>query len=135
MTAIMQWQVGEVLPPQTLPAITRTMLALFAGGSGDHNPLHVDFDFARHEAGMDDVIGHGMFGMALLGRYLTELSDQRAIRDLSVRFLGMTRVGDRLNCSAVVERIDSDGVALSLLVTRQDGDSIMTGSARLGRTS
>ena len=53
------WQVGAELPARTLPPITRTALALYAGGSGDHNPLHVDIDYAR-AAGMEDVFAHGM---------------------------------------------------------------------------
>ena len=31
---------------ETLP-ISRFTLALFCGASGDHNPLHMDTDFAR----------------------------------------------------------------------------------------
>jgi hypothetical protein len=42
------------------------MLAVFAGASGDHVPLHIDIDFARR-AGMPDVFAHGMLGMAWLG--------------------------------------------------------------------
>ena len=45
-------------------------LALFAGASGDHNPIHIDIDFAR-KAGMPDVFAHGMLSMAWLGRLLT----------------------------------------------------------------
>ncbi|MEY3721714.1 MAG: hypothetical protein RL618_2233, partial [Pseudomonadota bacterium] len=40
-------KVGDTLPPLTLPPVDRTMLALFAGASGDHNPIHIDIDFAR----------------------------------------------------------------------------------------
>ncbi len=39
--------------------VDRTTLALFAGASGDHNPIHIDIDFARR-AGMPDVFAHGM---------------------------------------------------------------------------
>ena len=46
--------VGDALPPLALPPLTRTTLALFAGASGDHNPIHIDIDFAR-AAGMPDV--------------------------------------------------------------------------------
>ena len=49
----------------------RLTLALYCGASGDHNPLHVDIDFAR-AAGLDDVIAHGMLAMAYLGRFLTD---------------------------------------------------------------
>ena len=43
--------VGDTLPPLALPALDRTTLALFAGASGDHVPLHIDTDVAR-KAGM-----------------------------------------------------------------------------------
>ena len=52
-------QVGDTLPPLTLPPVNRTTLALFCGASGDHNPIHIDIDFAR-KAGMPDVFAHGM---------------------------------------------------------------------------
>ena len=51
--------VGDVLPPLSLPPVTRATLALYAGASGDHNPIHIDVDFAR-AAGMPDVFAHGM---------------------------------------------------------------------------
>ena len=41
----------------------RATLALFAGASGDHNPIHIDLDVAR-SAGLDDVFAHGMLSMA-----------------------------------------------------------------------
>ena len=45
-------------------AITRTTLALYAGASGDHNPMHIDIDFAK-KAGFPDVFAQGMLVMAL----------------------------------------------------------------------
>ena len=62
-------EVGTVLPPLTLPRISRTTLALFAGSSGDHNPIHIDLDVAK-SAGLDDVFAHGMLSMAYAGEEL-----------------------------------------------------------------
>lgn len=59
-------QVGDELPTLKLPAVDRTVLALFGGASGDHNPVHIDIDFARR-AGMPDVFAQGMLGMAWRG--------------------------------------------------------------------
>ena len=56
-------QVGDTLPPLALPPLTRHTLALYCGASGDHNPIHVDIDFAR-SAGLPDVIAHGMLSAA-----------------------------------------------------------------------
>ena len=63
--------IDTVIPPLELPPISRTTLALYAGASGDHNPIHIDLDFAR-SAGLEDVFVHGMLSMAYLGRMLTK---------------------------------------------------------------
>ena len=38
--------VGDALPSLSMPPVSRLTLALYCGASGDHNPLHVDQDFA-----------------------------------------------------------------------------------------
>ena len=38
---------GEAIPALEFGPITRHTLALYCGGSGDHNPIHVDSDFAK----------------------------------------------------------------------------------------
>ena len=104
--------VGDRLPEIDLPPIDRTMLALFAGASGDHNPIHIDIDFARR-AGMADVFAHGMLSMAWLGRLLTGWVPQRAIRSFGVRFLGIAHLGNAIRCTgSVVERLERDGEQL-----------------------
>ncbi len=62
--------VGDALPPLAVAPISRPALALFAGASGNHNPIHIDLDVAR-SAGVDDVFCHGMLSMAYLSRMLT----------------------------------------------------------------
>jgi acyl dehydratase len=99
-------QVGDALPALQLPPISRHTLALYCGASGDHNPIHVDIDFAR-AAGMPDVFAHGMLSAAWLARVLTDWVPQSAIRSLDVRFAAITQVGERITCSArVVEKQD-----------------------------
>ncbi|MBS0453803.1 MAG: MaoC family dehydratase [Proteobacteria bacterium] len=99
--------VGSELPNFTTPALSRLTLALYAGASGDHNPIHVDIDFARR-AGMPDVFAHGMLSMGYLGRLLTNWVPQRAIRSFAVRFVAITHVGDAVTCSGrVVEKNDA----------------------------
>src|SRR6218665_1520500 len=68
--ALQDMQVGDSIPALQLPAISRTTLALYAGASGDHNPIHIDIDFAR-SAGLDDVFAHGMLSAAYVGRPVT----------------------------------------------------------------
>jgi acyl dehydratase len=127
------WTEGAMLPLHVLPPITRTTLALYAGGSGDHNPLHIDLDFARSVAKMDDVIGHGMLTMALIARYVTELVPQSALTSYSLRFTGMSKVGDRIECSGRVARlVERDGqrcAEIEVHAKRQGGGDLASGSA------
>jgi len=99
--------VGDALPSYTSAPITRTTLALYAGASGDHNPIHIDIDFAK-SAGMPDVFVHGMYSMACMAQTLTNWVRQDAIRSIKVRFSAITHLRDELTCTAkVVEKDDA----------------------------
>jgi acyl dehydratase len=80
-----QTEVGTELPPLRLEPVSRSTLALFAGASGDHNPIHIDLDVAK-SASLNDVIAHGMLSMAYLGRLLTNWVPRQRIPSYQVRF-------------------------------------------------
>jgi acyl dehydratase len=125
-------EVGTQLPPLVLPRLSRTTLALYAGGSGDHVPLHIDTDYARR-AGMPDVFGHGMLTAAWLGRMLTGWVSQDLIRKLDVRFVGITHLYNEVTCSGrVVEKMEQDGehrVRVEIQAKNQYGDKKVVGEA------
>ena len=124
--------IGDALPPLAVPPLTRLTLALYCGASGDHNPIHVDIDFAKR-AGLGDVIAHGMLSMGWLGRLVTGWAPQQALRSLGTRFVAMTRVGDRIECSGrVVERFDAGGerrLRIALQTADQHGEVKLIGEA------
>lgn len=125
-------EVGTQLPPLVLPPLSRTTLALYAGGSGDHIPLHIDTDYARR-AGMPDVFGHGMLTAAWLGRMLTGWVSQDLIRKLDVRFVGITHLYNEVTCGGrVVEKMEQDGehlVRVEIQASNQYGDKKVVGEA------
>jgi acyl dehydratase len=125
-------QVGDLLPALNLPAVNRTTLALFAGASGDHNPIHIDTDFARR-AGMPDVFAQGMLGMAWLGRLLTGWAPQSALRRFDVRFQGITHLGNAMHCTGqVVEKLEHHGercVRVEVRSANQFGQTKIVGDA------
>jgi acyl dehydratase len=125
-------QPGDTLSPLELPPITRLALALYCGASGDHNPIHVDTDFAT-SAGMPDVFAHGMLSAAWLGRLLTNWVPQSAIRSLDVRFAALTHVGERIRCTGkIAEKFEHEGrrcVRLHIATANQDGITKLSGEA------
>ena len=115
--------VGDTLSPLALPPVTRAMLALYAGASGDHNPIHIDSEFAR-SAGMPDVIAHGMLLMAWLGRLVTNWAPQRDLREFGVRFTAITHVGERITCTGrVAEKEERDGERLVRIEVKTRNDA------------
>lgn len=125
-------QVGDRIPDLALPPLSRLDLALYCGASGDHNPIHVDIDFAR-QAGMPDVIAHGMLSMAWLGRLVTHWVPQTALRDLNVRFAAMTQVGECITCEGeVTDKFEVAGerrVRLSISTRNEQGQVKLAGEA------
>jgi acyl dehydratase len=125
-------QVGDSLPAFQTEPISRLALALYCGASGDHNPIHVDIDFAR-AAGQPDVFAHGMLSMAYLGRLLTSWVPQRQLRHFGVRFVAITQVGDRITSrGTVVEKFEAEGekrMRLELSTVDADGQLKLSGDA------
>lgn len=125
-------QVGDVLPALDLPTVDRSMLALFAGASGDHNPIHLDIDVARR-AGMPDVFAQGMLGMAWVGRLLTGWVPQSQLRRFDVRFQGITHLGNVMRCTGrVLEKLEADGercVRVEVRSANQFGQAKIVGEA------
>ena len=124
--------VGDEIPAVNKPAISRHTLALYCGGSGDHNPIHVDNDVAK-AAGMPDVFAPGMLGMAYLGQALTGWVPQSALRAYGVRFASITWVGNEISCTGTVtEKFEEKGekrVRLEVKAADQEGDVKLIGEA------
>ncbi len=80
---------------------TKEQIAAYAEASGDHNPIHLDDDFAR-KVGLPGVIAHGMLQMGLMARVAAEAAGGGTrLRRLSCRFAGMgSRLSRRVRASS-----------------------------------
>ena len=124
--------VDTQLPTLQIDPISRTTLALFAGASNDHNPIHIDLDNAR-SAGLDDVFAHGMLSMAYLSRYVLQLAPQDKLRHFSTRFVSITPVHGAPCCSGQVTLLTADEVEVALNVILEDGTQTLQAVARFAR--
>jgi len=132
MTASGDIKAGDRIVHKVFPPITRHTLALYCGASGDHNPIHVDIDFAK-AAGFPDVFAHGMLVMAYLGQALTDAVPPSRLRHFSTRFVAITQLGAKLTCEGTVTELFAEAGerrARLALTTRDDrGEIKLEGSA------
>ena len=86
-------EVGDALPSITA-RLQRVNLVMYAGASGDFNPIHWNETFAK-AVGLPDVIAHGMLTMATAGRVVTDwVGDPGRVVDYFVRFSRPVKVPD-----------------------------------------
>lgn len=115
---------------------TRTLskqdIAAFAAVSGDDNPAHLDEDYADQTL-FRGVIGHGMWGAALISKLLgTSLPGPGTIYlEQTLRFLAPVRVGDTLSITAtVISKEDHNHqVELDCQINNQAGALVLSGIA------
>jgi acyl dehydratase len=121
-------EVGTELAEQTFP-VQRLNLVMYAGASGDFNPIHWNERFAK-SVGLPDVISHGMFTMAQGGRFVTDwVGDPGAVLDYGVRFSGMVVVPDDGGTSIVVsgvveQKLEDDKVVVGI-TARAAGQKVL----------
>lgn len=96
---------------------TREQIAAYAAASGDHNPIHLDEDFAR-SVGLPGVIAHGMLQMGFAARAAGEPG---RLRRLTCRFSGMVRPGD-----TVTYRGEERDGRVALSAVNQDGEAVLS---------
>jgi acyl dehydratase len=103
---------------------TREQIAAYAEASGDHNPIHLDDDFAR-KVGLPGVIAHGMLQMGLMATVAAEAAGGGTrLRRLSCRFAGMVVPGDTVMFTAE----PAGPGKLNVRAVNQRGEPVLTKS-------
>jgi acyl dehydratase len=115
--------------PATSHALTRTDLVMYAGASGDFNPMHHD-EIAAQQAGLPSVFGHGMFTAGLLATAITNYVGIGNLKSYRVRFTKQTWPGEVLTTRvAVREKRDGNEVVLDCSVVNEQGETKIQGEA------
>ena len=125
-------RVGQEFSAVVVEDLTRTQLVMYAGASGDYNPLHTDEVYATQVAGYRTVFAHGMLTMGMAGRMLTDLVGVDALLAFGGRFRSQVWPGDTLTVTATVTAADADGgtAELDVVVRNATGEPVFTGYAR-----
>jgi acyl dehydratase len=125
--------VGDTREMVVVDDLTRTQLVMYAGASGDYNPLHSDEKYAKEIAGYPGVFAHGMLTMGLTGRAITDWVGDGRLTKYGVRFSRQVWPGDTLTTTLRVEGVrEEDGVSLVDLhvsTRNQNGEEVVVGAA------
>jgi acyl dehydratase len=121
-------QVGDTAP--TIDhELTRTDLVMYAGASGDFNPMHHD-EVAAQAAGLPSVFGHGMFSAGLLATAITNYVGIGNLASYRMRFTKQTWPGEVLSTNvAVIEKRPGNEIVLECVLVNQDGEAKLQAEA------
>jgi 3-hydroxybutyryl-CoA dehydratase len=114
--------------------VTDELIRDFAELSGDHNPIHLDEEFARSTR-FGRRIAHGMLSGAFISAVLgTEFEASKIVYlGQTMRFTSPTFIGDTITTTATVTDIRSDKqiVTLSTECRKETGEVTLTGEAKV----
>ncbi len=122
-------KVGDTYTERLVEDLKRTQIVMYAGASGDYNPVHTDERYTKEIAGYPSVFAHGMLTMGMTGRVITNYVGDGRLTKYGVRFTSQVWPGDTLNATATVEEISDGIVKLKVETTNQDGTVILSGYA------
>jgi acyl dehydratase len=116
-------QVGDELPQLTVTPGPYTTV-VYAGASGDFNPIHIDEDFAR-AVGLPGRILHGLWTMAQLARAQTEAAGgPEKLARLSVQFRQPGVMDEEIAITSTVSAVRDDVIVVDSQAV-QDGRAII----------
>jgi acyl dehydratase len=114
--------------------VTDEVIRKFADVSGDHNPIHLDEDFAAGTR-FGKRIAHGMLGASFISAVLGyKLSENKVVYlSQSLKFIAPVFIGDTVTAKAVVKDIREDKPIVTIETTceNQNGELLITGEGKI----
>jgi 3-hydroxybutyryl-CoA dehydratase len=111
---------------------TQEMLNAYADASGDHNPIHIDEEFARTTP-MGGTIAHGMLVLSFISQMMTAAFAERwlASGSLDVRFRAPARPGDTVTTRAAPQEPKDGRLRYAVECVSQTGEVLISGTAEV----
>ncbi len=129
---------GDALPTIE-KTITQVQIERYADAAGDHNPIHLDSDFATGaEFGgstLDGTIAHGMMILASVSEMLTVAFSEDWLKSgrLKVRFRGPVYPGETITAYGSVKKINEINgqreLTCAIGIRKGNGDIAISGDA------
>jgi 3-hydroxybutyryl-CoA dehydratase len=112
--------------------LTQATLNAYADASGDHNPIHIDEEFARTTP-MGGTIAHGMLVLSFISQMMTAAFAERwlASGSLDVRFRAPARPGDTVTTRAAPQEPKDGRLRYAVECVSQSGEVLISGTAEV----
>jgi len=111
-----------------MKTITEADIVLFAGVSGDFNPVHTCEEYAK-KTFFGGRIAHGVIALGLISAAMTKLPGLVIFLSDSNKFLAPVRIGDTIAATGEVinARKDKGIITLKTTCTNQKGENVVEG--------
>lgn len=109
--------------------VTEEDVKLFADISGDHNPLHLDSEFASKTMFKQRIV-HGMLTASLISAALASMPGTIILLNFSLSFEKPVYIGDDLTAKVTVKKIENSKIYLDAEVTRGN-DRVVSGTVKI----
>lgn len=123
--------------PSLVKTITQEQLKQYADASGDHNPLHLDAQFAGTTQ-FGGIIAHGMLTLAFISEMMLAAFGRCWLESgsLRVRFKGAAYVGDSVETWGQVTKEEQKGPQQRIVCSvgvrnHENQQEIISGTAAL----
>jgi acyl dehydratase len=113
-------------PPERHRVITQAVISAYAEASGDHNPIHLDLEYARR-SGLPATIAHGLLtlGTACAG-VESWAGAQSWVSRVVCRFSAPVPAGEEIAVTALVSALEEDSAMVDLTVLTSTGERALT---------
>jgi len=114
--------------------VTETDVYMFAGITGDVNPIHIDKEYAKNSI-FKDRVAHGMLSAGFISAAIgVQLPGPGSIYSgQTLKFLAPVYIGDTVTATVEIIEIAAEKgrVILKTTCTNQDGKTVLDGEATI----
>ena len=130
MSKTSQWKVGDSLPTIERQ-IDQRRVNSYARASGDHNPIHLDADYAATTR-FGQRVAHGMLTLAFVWETIANATQGNLTGvTVKVRFTSPVIPGETVTCSGKVTKVSDSSATYDIQVMRPNGEAAIIGSATI----
>ena len=122
------WAAGDALP-SFQREVDQQRVNEYASASGDHNPIHLDAEYAATTR-FGQRVAHGMLSLAFVWELIGYATDGNFNgATVKVRFTSPVIPGEIVTVGGAVKSVEDDGVTCDIHVSRPNGELALSGTA------